>query len=297
MSAPVDEALRSRVRNLDAMPPMPAILGPLLQCLDLPPEQIEIEKITELISRDKSIAAQCLRMANSALYCRASAVETIRGAVVKLGAVRLRDILWSSFLVRMAPKSNWPLDPTSFWEHSFGCALVSQQLAKKIALPDPDKVYLCGLLHDVGELVNSMLLPAEFKGAAERAVRENISLYDAEKESFGFTHCDTGKLLAEHWSLPPDIRNVIEFHHTPEQAAESSAVVAAVNLVDFLCRLRGMGYGYEELCEVDFHQAPAWNLLKKCVPHLGELDIARFTFELDAEAEEIRQLVAAAFQP
>ena len=206
MNAPVDEALRSRVKNLEAMPPMPAILGPLLQCLELPPEQIEIEKLTELIARDKSIAAQCLRMANSALYSRASAVETIRGAVVKLGAIRLRDILWSSFLVRMAPKSNWPLDPTAFWEHSFGCALVSQQLAKKIALPDPEKVYLCGLLHDVGELVNSMLVPAEFKSVAERAVLENISLYDAEKQSLGFTHCDTGKLLAEHWMLPTDIQ-------------------------------------------------------------------------------------------
>jgi HD-like signal output (HDOD) protein len=297
MNAPVDEALRSRVKNLEAMPPMPAILGPLLQCLELPPEQIEIEKLTELIARDKSIAAQCLRMANSALYSRASAVETIRGAVVKLGAIRLRDILWSSFLVRMAPKSNWPLDPTAFWEHSFGCALVSQQLAKKIALPDPEKVYLCGLLHDVGELVNSMLVPAEFKSVAERAVLENISLYDAEKQSLGFTHCDTGKLLAQHWMLPTDISNVIEFHHTPEQASESSAVVAVVNLGDFLCRLRGMGYGYDELCEIDFHQAPAWTLLQKCVPHLGELDIARFTFELDAEAEEIKQLVADAFKP
>jgi HD-like signal output (HDOD) protein len=296
MNAPVDEALRSRVRNLEAMPPMPAILGPLLQCLDLPPDQIEIEKLTELISRDKSIAAQCLRMANSALYSRAAAVETIRSAAVKLGAIRLRDILWSSFLVRMAPKSNWPLDPAAFWEHSFGCALASQQLAKKIGLPDPEKVYLCGLLHDIGELVNSMLLPVEFKSTAERAVRENISLYDAEKQSLGFTHCDSGKLLAEHWSLPPDIRNVIEFHHTPEQATESAAVVAAVNLSDLLCRLRGMGYGYDELCEIDFHEAPAWNLLQKSVPHLDDLDIARFTFELDGEAEEIKSLVASAFK-
>ena len=296
MNAPADAALRARVKNLEAMPPMPAILGPLLEVLELPPEHIEIEKLTELISRDKSIAAQCLRMANSALFSRATAIETIRSAVVSLGAIRLRDILWSSFLVRLAPKSNWPLDPTAFWEHSFGCALVSQQLAKKIALPDPDKVYLCGLLHDIGELVNSMLVPVEFKAAAEQAVRENISLYDAEKQSLGFTHCDSGKLLAEHWSLPPDIRNVIEFHHAPEQTTESAAVVAAVNLSDLLCRMRGMGYGYEELCEIDFHQAPAWNLLQKSVPHLGDLDIARFTFELDAEAEEIKKLVAAAFK-
>jgi len=127
-------------------------------------------------------------------------------------------------------------------------------------------------------------------------VRENSSLYDAEKHSFGFTHCDSGKLLAEHWSLPPDIRNVIEFHHTPEQATESAVVVAAASLSDLLCRLRGMGYGYDELCEIDFHEAPAWNLLQKSVPHMDDLDIARFTFELDGEAEEIKSLVASALK-
>ena len=127
-------------------------------------------------------------------------------------------------------------------------------------------------------------------------MQQNISLYDAEKQMMGFTHCDTGKMLAEHWNLPNDIRNAIEFHHTPEQASQTAALVAVVNLSDFLCRLRGMGYGYDEMCEIDFHEAPAWNLLRKAVPHLEDLDIARFTFELDSESEEIRRLVATAFQ-
>jgi HD-like signal output (HDOD) protein len=296
MTTSVDETLRARVKNLDAMPAMPAILGPLLQCLELPAEQVEVEKLTELISRDKSIAAQCLRMANSALFSRRTAIETIRGAVVSLGVRRLHDILWTSFLLRMAPKSNWPLSSTAFWEHSFGCALVSQQFARRISLPDPEKVYLCGLLHDIGELVNSTLLPDEFRNTAEFAVRQNISLYDAEKQTLGFTHCDSGKLLAEHWALPPDIQSVIEFHHTPEAATSGTALVAIVNLSDLLCRLREMGYGYDEMCQVDFHEAPAWNLLAKSVPQIDDLDIARFTFELDAGAEEIRQLVAVAFQ-
>lgn len=154
MSVSAEQTLRSRVKNLEAMPPMPAILGPLIQCLELPPDEIKIERITELVSYDKAIAAQCLRMANSALFSRRDPVDSIRGAVMALGVGRLRDILWSSFLTRMAPRNNWPLNVTSFWEHSFGCALVSQQLASKISLPDPDKIYLCGLLHDIGELVS-----------------------------------------------------------------------------------------------------------------------------------------------
>jgi HD-like signal output (HDOD) protein len=296
MTTATDGTLRARVKNLEAMPAMPAILAPLLRCLELPPDQIELEKVTELISTDKSIAAQCLRMANSSLFSRHSAIETVRGAVIALGARRLRDVLWSSFLIRLAPKGQWPLNPTAFWEHSFGCALLSQQLAKKVSFPEPEKVYLCGLLHDLGELVNATLLPDEFRAAAEAAVSRNLSLFEAEKEIFGFTHCDTGKLLAEYWSLPPDVQTVIEFHHTPEQAFAATGLVALVSLSDLLCRLRGMGYGYEEMREVDFRETPAWSVLKSAAPQLARFDIARFTLELDADAEEVRELVATTFQ-
>jgi len=297
MTAVANEALRARIRNLEGMPAMPAVLAPLLRFLELPPDQIEIEKVVELISCDKSIAAQCLRLANSALFSRHSSIETIRGAVITLGARRLRDLLWSSFLMRMSvQKGEWPINPLKFWEHSFGCALVSEQLAKKVALPGLDKVYLCGLLHDIGELVNATLLPAEFRSAADFAIRRNVPLFEAEKEVLGFTHCDTGKLLGEYWCLSPDVRNVIEFHHTPEQAEAPGTLVALVNLSDLLCRLRGMGYGYDELREVHFQEVPAWELLGRSVPLLVKFDVARFTMELDGEAEEIRELVAAAFQ-
>jgi putative nucleotidyltransferase with HDIG domain len=293
MNATVHDTLRLRVRNLEAMP---VILGPLMRCLELPPEQIEIEKLTELISHDKSIVAQCLRMANSALFSRRTAIETIKGAVVSLGVKRLRDILWTTHLVRLAPKTAWPMNPAAFWEHSFGTALVSQQLAKKMALPDIEKAYLCGLLHDIGELVNATLLPDDFRAATELAVAQNISLFDAEKQTLGFTHCETGKMLADYWNLPEDVSSVIEFHHEPDQAPSFAMLPALVNLADWLARLRGMGYGYDEMLEIDFHEAPAWNLLQKAVPHIAGLDIARFTLELDAEAEEIRSLVATSFQ-
>ena len=296
MRVGVDEALRSRVRNLDSMPAMPAILAPLLRCLELPADQIEVEKIAELISCDESIAAQCMRMANSALFSRREPAETIRGAVIGLGARRLRDILWCSFLIRLSPKGKWPINPIVFWEHSFGCALVSQLFAKKIGLPQPEKVYLCGLLHDIGELVNATLLPDAFRSAIEVAISRSISIFEAEGEVLGFTHCDTGKLLGEYWNLSPDVQKVIQFHHTPELAPAPATLAAVVHLCDLLCCLRGMGYGFADLREIDFHQDPAWAILEAAVPSLDRLDVARFTLELDTEATEIHALVSNAFQ-
>jgi HD-like signal output (HDOD) protein len=79
-------------------------------------------------------SSQCPRTANSPLFSSVSSIETIRSSVIALGARRLREILWSSFLVRMTVKAKWPLEPQAFWEHSLGCALIRRRLAADIGL-------------------------------------------------------------------------------------------------------------------------------------------------------------------
>jgi len=64
----LERQLHSRITSIDAMPTIPVILRPLLHCLDQPVEQIDVARIVELVSYDKTIAAQCVRMANSALF-------------------------------------------------------------------------------------------------------------------------------------------------------------------------------------------------------------------------------------
>ena len=152
------------------------------------------------------------------------------------------------------------------------------------------------MLHDIGELVNATLIPEEFRRTVEFAVSKSISLFEAELEIMGFTHCESGKLLGEYWNLSPQVQKTIEFHRMPGQAPAPAALPALVHLSDLLCRLHGMGYGYDELLEVDLHTDPAWGLLEQSVPQLDRFDVALFTLELDSDAEEIRHVVAAAFQ-
>lgn len=135
-----------------------------------------------------------------------------------------------------------------------------------------------------------------------RRANRAIELTPKEFSLLEFLMRNTGQQVTraqiiEHvWNLSHDTQNVIQFHHTPELAQGATALVALVHLCDLLCRLRGMGYGYEELSEVEFHESPAWTLLEREVPRLDRLDVVRFTLELDADADDIRALVANAFQ-
>ncbi len=289
------DRLRSRITSIDAMPTIPVILRPLLRCLDQPAEQIDVGRIVELVSYDKSIAAQCVRMANSALFGRAQPVESVRTAVMNLGIWRVRDLLFSNSLSQVIPANRWIVDPVVFWRHSLGCALVCRKFAEIIGYADTEKAYLAGLLHDIGILVNSMVVPVEFRATVEKASREQIPLDEAEFATLGFTHSDSGRVLGEAWKIPPDLVQAIELHHDIGDPGRGGPLVALVHLSDLLCRLRNLGYGYYEPRQVDFANEPGWLYLVMQFPNLADLDLARFTFTLDEYAKEVGELVATVF--
>ncbi|HZP63669.1 MAG TPA: HDOD domain-containing protein [Terriglobales bacterium] len=287
--------LLKQLESLEKMPTIPVVLAALLRYLERPLDSLELQEVVDLVSQDKSLAAQCLQMANSPLYGRWHTVDSIRSAVVALGLQRMRDIAVSCSLLKLAPSGFADIDPMAFWEHSLGCALVSRQFARRIGFADPGKAYLAGLLHDLGIVAELSVIPTEFENAFQRARSQNIPLHEAEHQSLGITHCDAGKIVAERWHLSSELVAVMGCHHQPDRAPNSRDLVAVVALSDLLCRMCGLGYGYIEEQQVNFMEEPAFNLLLDECSSLKNFDWARFTFELEAYMQEVHRLVAVLY--
>ncbi len=283
--------IRERVEQMSSVPTVPAILRPLLFYLERPVDQVEVQRIVDLVSCDEAISAQCLRVANSALYFRSREVRSVHGAIVVLGVRQVREILLSCTLLNLLPKQNWVIDPLVFWEHSLGCALVSRMCARKGRFRDPERAYLAGLLHDLGELVNMMSFQEEFRAAGQLAQSEKIPLHQAERSALGFTHCDTGRILAEHWRLPEDITEVIEHHHDVQQAKLHPALVALVSLSDQLCHVFELGYGINPQPDWKLETDPSWAVLSTEFPSLANAGSTGFSDEMEQFTLEARKLV------
>jgi putative nucleotidyltransferase with HDIG domain len=279
------------VEKLNSIPTVPAIIRPLLHYLELPVDQVDVTRIVDLVSCDESISAQCLRVANSALYFRTREVKSVHGAVLVLGVRQVREILLSCSLLNLLPKESWVIDPLVFWEHSLGCALLSRYCARKARFREPERAYLAGLLHDIGELVNMLSFQEEFRAAAQLARSEKIPLHEAEYSALGFTHCDTGKILAEHWRLPEDIAEVVEHHHNVQQAKLHPVLVALVGLSDRLCHMHELGYGTNEKSDLKLEDDPAWAILTRDYPLLAQTDLSRFLLDMEGFAGEARKMV------
>jgi len=230
------------------------------------------------------------------IFGRWQKADSLRSAILGLGFHRISDIAMSCGVLNLTPTENGGIDPVFFWEHSLGCALVCRHFARKISYPDPGKAYLAGLLHDIGIIVNLWTLPKEFRAAFEHARKEGIPLHEAEQLVLGFTHCESGRLLAERWELPPDLSEVVSLHHTAHESQQHAALVALVEISDLLCRMSGLNYGYSENREVNFLEQPGFAVLSQQYPALKDFDWARLTFELDSYLDEVHALVRAIYR-
>lgn len=292
----VTARIRERVKSIETLPTIPTVFLPLLDLLNLPPDKVKLDDVVKLVSYDNTIAAQCLRAASSPLFGLAKSPDNIKLAVISLGLRRVQTILLTCCMGNAFPVKNWAIEAAVFWRHSLGCAMICQKFAQKLGAADAEKAYMAGLLHDIGFLVNCMAFPKEFAAAVTDAAKEETSLCDAERAVMGFTHCDSGRALAESWNLADDMVQVIAHHHDPERSESAHALVALVHLSDLLCRMRGLGYGYYERQKVDLVGDAAWTVLLKEYRSLEGVDLVRFTFELDEAVEGISGLVSTIFE-
>jgi len=294
MGVPLSTISR-KIAEIDNIPTVPALLVPLLRRLGEPAESVNVAEIVNLISYDKSLTAQCLHMANSPLLGMRRRVESVQTAVMALGMSKVREVATTCCLLRALPARPGSMDPANLWKHSLACALASREFARRVGYADPEQAYLAGLLHDLGLIVELTTFPKEFEQVSRTAFEERRPLHEIEPAVLGLDHCAIGEMLAERWHLPLELKEVIRRHHDVDRATVARSLVAIVSLSDLLCRMRGLGYGFDELRQVDLLSEPAWNYIAAELPKVQAFDLERFTLELDAYMEEIERLVTTLF--
>lgn len=288
----LQKALSERQDLLNSIPSIPTIVQSLMGEVSQAPEKVDLNRVADLIGRDKSIAAQCLRLANSPLMGRGTRTDSVRGAVRTLGVSHIRDIAFSTMMMQVSGAQKG-MNPVVFWEHSLGCAIVSRKLARAVGFDDPEKAYLAGLLHDLGYVVNMILFPQEEKAALENAFRTHEFLGSVEHEKLGFTHCQSGEVLGRFWNFSDDLVEVILCHHNASAAVINPGLVAIVSLSDRLCRSHSLGVGYVEASDPSLEWEPDWKILTECTPYASQMQWRDFVKDVDSYLSEVKDLVKA----
>lgn len=220
-----------------SLPPCNSVIGKLQELTADP--NFDIEKAVEVITRDQSLTAEILRLANSAFYGGLTPVTRVRDAAVRLGAaevVRLAAVLAEKgqYQVR-SPQLVEFMDP--LWQHAVAVAMGSGWLARKLGYPDlVNEAFVGGLLHDVGGLVLVRVLD-DLDQAGELDFPFSATLV---REIIESAHAAHGLALARHWDLPEVYCEVIGGHHQ-ESLADRGVLINIVALADKAAAQLGIG--------------------------------------------------------
>ncbi len=235
----------SFVQNEVSLPVLPDMIYELIETLRNP--NSSPKQIAGLIGKDVSLSFKILRLVNSVLYGFPSKIDTLSRAVLVLGNKPLISLAMSIKLLTFF--DNIPstlVNMRSFLDHSITCGILARIIGSCKNFPNTERLFVGGLLHDIGRLVLYTDSSSLAKEALGRAKRKQDLLYEAENEVFGFDHAKVGGLLLRKWKLPASLEAIVEYHHAPLEYRDPLEP-AVVHLADVISNAVESGSSGERL--------------------------------------------------
>ncbi|MDY0110434.1 MAG: HDOD domain-containing protein [Candidatus Krumholzibacteria bacterium] len=222
--------LRDSVADL---PTIPESLSQILRLLEDP--NSGARDLAKVIRNDAPLTSKILRLSNSPLYQKRRTVTTLQDCVAVLGFRTVRQVALCvtvvSTLARECEKRQSILCYRDLWRHCVDAGAAAKWLAQQIGHPEPDDIFTCGLLHDLGKFVLTLQFPEQYAAVVAERRKRACRLVDLERERFGYDHAQAGAVLGEAWNFPPLLVATCGGHHTFARNEHESSVVG---LADYL---------------------------------------------------------------
>jgi HD-like signal output (HDOD) protein len=211
---------------------LPEVYTRLLAALQS--EKTSAQELAAIIGQDPSLAAKLLKLVNSPAYASRLPIDTIGRAVSMVGQKELLTLVLGlaacNAFSDIAPEV---CDMRAFWRHASACGVYANLLAAACPGTAPDRVFVGGLLHDIGQLVILRKLPAAAGRALLLSRVEGLPMSEAETAVLGFDHTAVGRALVGSWHFPPSLTAMIADHHLPDGRPEARET-ALVHIADIL---------------------------------------------------------------
>ena len=195
--------------------------------------------VADVVGNDPALTARLLRIVNSAYFGLAAEIDTVNRAVNLLGTQEVHDLVLAvSVAHSFAGVSPKTMDVQRFWRRSVFCAVAARELAGLCNVLDADRLFVGGLLSDIGHLFLYEYAGEKTEQAAVLAAAQGVPLFKAERAVLGVDYAQVGAELMRRWRLPQTLWEPIEAHPEPGRSHEfalSTSVVHIASLIAAAC--------------------------------------------------------------
>jgi putative nucleotidyltransferase with HDIG domain len=189
-----------------------------------------------IIKMDPTMVLRILRVANSPYFGLRQKVSSISRAIVVIGINNLRNMIVTDSLKNIfkETQTNAAFSRNQLWLHCAAAAICSQMIMERIFGQNGEDAFLCGILHDIGMIVEDQTAHDLFLKACESRSDQSLSISVYEKEVIGTDHCEIGYLLAKDWQLPAEICEGIQKHHQQPDRVSPSSMTGVIQTADYI---------------------------------------------------------------
>jgi len=194
-------------------------------------EHYVLTDIEQVISLDPALTARLLRMVNSAYFGLEVEISSVSRAINLLGGQQIHDLVLATSVSR-AFKQIPPdlINLELFWRHSVYCAAASRVLAADCNVLDSDRLFVTGLLREIGHLVMYSALPDLCQAVIYAAKERNTTIAEIERSYIGFDYAMVGGELMRQWNLPKSLQEPTFYHLEPAKSVDFALETAIIHI-------------------------------------------------------------------
>ncbi|MCL2590489.1 MAG: HDOD domain-containing protein [Betaproteobacteria bacterium] len=222
---------------IESLAALPSVYYQVCKQLEAPDGSIA--EVARLVETDPALTTGILKLVNSTFYGFSRKIESVERAIIVLGLRQTHELVLAitvtSVFEGIRPQY---MDMKRYWIGCMVTALTTRELAHLTCNPAAGRLFVIGLLADIGHLVMYQTVP---KLAIEAQTIANISnepLFEAERRIVGCDSAEVGAALMDNWKLPPNFAEIIGAQITPRLAgryvteAELLHIALAVSKAD-----------------------------------------------------------------
>jgi len=225
-------------KNITDLPATPQVAKQVMAKVADP--ETRVEDLQKVLAADQQLTAKILRIANSSFYGGHRSVSNLSDAIVRLGFKTIKNLVIASAVKSLSGKSGFVQD--LLWQHSIGCAIAAQTIARKVNYRQLEEAFLVGLMHDIGKVVFHLQAPDVMLAVTQQLYNEpHWDRDEIERERFGVGHAEVGRQVAEKWHFPETIEEAIAWHHQPRHASREPVLAQITQLADAICHKLEIG--------------------------------------------------------
>ncbi len=238
------EEINDSIQNLQ---PIPQVALKILRLIN--EDTYDVSLLSAEIRQDQVLSARTLKLCNSAFFKKRKKIETMDHALVYLGQKVLVKFIISSALNTFFDQTGmgYSLCKGGLYHHAVGTAIIAEKIAEKTGKADMSLAYTGGLLHDIGKVLLDQFIQESLPLFYRQLFEQGKDFPEAEKRILGINHCDAGSFLAQQWCFPESLKEVIKYHHMPENAVQYKTLVHIIYLADLVMSRFHVGFEIERI--------------------------------------------------